>query len=97
MLYHTRLCQTYARSKPFPVEMAVFALDAAGGCHLRNTLLHAKLYNAKTKEPGRLMIVVVVVVVVVIIVIIIVILIDYCRGLRQGGQIRSRAPDGERR
>jgi len=39
-----------AGSKPFPIEMAVFALDAAGGCHLRNTLLRAKLYNARTKD-----------------------------------------------
>jgi len=39
-----------AGCKPFPAEMAVFALDASGGCHLRNALLHAKLYNARTKE-----------------------------------------------
>mmetsp|Transcript_19214 Transcript_19214/g.50747 ORF Transcript_19214/g.50747 Transcript_19214/m.50747 type:complete len:100 (-) Transcript_19214:45-344(-) len=30
--------------------MAVFALDAGSGCHLRNTLRHAKVYNATDKE-----------------------------------------------
>jgi len=39
-----------AERKPFPLEMAVFALDAGSGCHLRNTLRHAKVYNATDKE-----------------------------------------------
>jgi len=37
-------------SKLNPEEMAIFALDAAGGCQLHNALLHAKLYSVQARQ-----------------------------------------------
>merc|ERR1711879_1057992 len=36
-------------SKLFPEQMAVFALEASGGCHLRKALLRAKLFSAERR------------------------------------------------
>jgi len=45
----TDVCQQRAlKSKIFPEEMAIFALDTEAGCQLRNSLLRSKLYGVNS-------------------------------------------------